>query len=90
MPTTKEKTYPISDASIRQVILNRLEELGAGPYDLAHYAEVDVSPSTVFRFLSGTGDMLASNVEQILRCLGLVSFVAEDVSTDWIRQAGEE
>ncbi len=78
------KPYPLEEMTIREVILARLEELGATRYDLAHYGGVSASPSTVFRFLSGNRNTFSGNVEQMLASCGLALVAVGQ--PDWIEE----
>lgn len=76
------KTYRLDEMTIRDVILDRLLDLGVSKYDLAHRAGCDAVPSTIFRFLSGERNTFSGNVEQILEACG-IELVARSSKPHW-------
>lgn len=67
----KKKAYALKKNSFADVIRDRLHELGCTPYDLVHCDEMTVSPSTVYRYLSGYTKPVSESLEEILHALGL-------------------
>jgi len=63
--------YDIGTKHLRDIINERLIEIGMSRYALAHSGLVDTSPVTVFRFLSGENDCLSATVSQMLVAVGL-------------------
>lgn len=79
----KQKIYRLEGSTIRDIVLERLEELGASKYHLAHYGGMEVYPSTTFRYLSGQNRTTSSEtIEQILAACGL-AIVALDERPEW-------
>ena len=76
------KSYRLDEMTLRDVILERLDDLGVSRYDLAHRGGCDAAPSTIFRFLSGERNTFSGNVEQILDACGF-ELVARTARPDW-------
>ncbi len=70
--TRTAKKSSIEDMTIRELIDQRLEELGVSRWRFAHSEDLEsVSPSTTFRFLRGEHDAMGESVEAMLRACGL-------------------
>ena len=52
-------------------INDQLAALGFSRYALANHPDLDVTPSTTYRFLSGTSDTTSREVDEMLRLCGL-------------------
>jgi len=77
------KIYSLEKMTIRDVILERLEELGIARNELARSGICTASPSTIFRFLAGEKDALCGSVEQLLRACG-IKLIAIKKTPDWL------
>lgn len=75
-----------NDMTIREIINDRLEELGVSRYRLVNCDDLEgVSPSTAFRFLNGEHDALSESVEAMLRACGLRIVPSKRVPP-WVRK----
>ncbi len=79
----KVDPYDIRSHSLRDIINYRLESMGQSRYAVANSGMVDLAPATVYRYLNGETDSVASNVEQLLRACGL-RIVAERRKPIWV------
>ena len=70
--TRTKKKRSIEDMTIRELIDQRLDELGISRWRFAHSEDLEsVSPSTTFRYLKGEHDTMSVSVEAMLRACGL-------------------
>jgi len=67
----KEMRYPIDKVTIREAILDRIDQLGITRHKIAHSGVVEASPTTIFRYLSGESDSSAIVIEGIMFYVGL-------------------
>ncbi len=63
---------------MRDVVIERLEQLGASRCDLAHYGGVDGAALILFRFLSGEAQTSYRRVAQILELCGVGLVILDD------------
>ena len=81
----KASRYDIDRVGIREIINNRIEDLGISKYALVHNGGTEVALSTLFRYLNGDADSYGRTIEQVFRSLGLRIVPDADVP-DWIKK----
>lgn len=79
-----KKIYGLDEYSLKEIIMDRLEKMGASKYDLANNAGVTSAPSTTFRYLSDNGTNTFSGcLEELLQACGL-AVVVVDPEPKWL------
>jgi hypothetical protein len=80
--------YRLNEFWIRDIVLERIEELGVSKYDLANHGGISAAPSTVYRFLRGEQNTFSGHVEEILHACGLAIVSVDDVPAWAAARAG--
>ena len=87
MTKKNPEIYDLEAQTIKEIVLERLEELGLTIYQLATYAGLECAPSTLYRYLkSGDSKSFSGNLEQLLAKLG-ISLVVTEPTPEWVEES---
>jgi len=82
-PRKDAARYDISEIGIREIINNRIEDLGVSKYSMVHNGGSGVALSTLFRYLNGEADSYGATIENVFRSLGLK--IVPDSVPEWVK-----